>query len=90
MYSQIRSLVFQVIPGYCFSDFIYLGIIVFLITAFFSSKKWVPFIAVLIFAFVLKGFDLLLLRQSSSIVIEQFLHIILLPLILTVCYIRKN
>ena len=89
MYSNFRALLLNAIPGSCFSDFIYLGMLVFIIAGFFSNKKWGPFITTVIFAFVFKGLDLLFLRQASGLVIEQFLHIVLLPVVISFLYARR-
>ena len=48
MYANIRSALFQLIPGYCVSDLVYLGVIVFIIAGFIATKKWTPFFASLI------------------------------------------
>ena len=90
MYLNFKNFIFQIIPGYCVSDFVYLGIIVFIIAEFLSSKKWTPFLATVIFAFIFKLLDLLVLNQNTTILFEQFLHMIVLPFILTLLYSRKS
>ncbi|MCR5506366.1 MAG: hypothetical protein K6F04_00790 [bacterium] len=90
MYANFKSLIFQMIPGYCVSDLVYLGVIVFIIAGFLSSKKWTPFFASFIFALVFKLLDLLVLNQPTNILVEQFLHMIVLPFILTLLYSRKS
>ncbi len=89
MYANFKNFIFQMIPGYCVSDFVYLGIIVFIIAGFLSSKKWTPFLATVIFAAVFKLLDLLVLNQNTTILFEQFLHMIVLPFVLTLLYSRK-
>ena len=90
MYAQFKSFIFQMIPGYCVSDLIYLGMIVFILAGFLASKKWTPFFVTVIFALVFKLLDLLVLNQSAPVLVEQFLHIIALPFILTLLYSRKS
>ncbi|MGN0929738.1 MAG: hypothetical protein ACI4N3_03810 [Alphaproteobacteria bacterium] len=90
MYSNFRSLLLNTIPGSCFSDFIYLGMLVFIIADFFSHKKWGAFITTVVFAIIFKACDYILLNQSSGLVIEQFLHMIFLPLVLSFLYTRRN
>ena len=90
MYAQFKSFIFQMIPGYCVSDLVYLGMIVFIIAGFLASKKWTPFFATVIFALVFKLLDLLVLNQSAHVLVEQFLHMIVLPFILTLLYSRKS
>lgn len=89
MYANIRSALFQLIPGYCVSDLVYLGVIVFIIAGFIATKKWTPFFASLIFAVIFKTLDFLVLGQSAGVVFEQFLHIIVLPFVLTLLYSRR-
>lgn len=89
MYANIRSALFQLIPGYCVSDLVYLGVIVFIIAGFIATKKWTPFFASLIFAVIFKTLDFLVLGQSAGVIFEQFLHIIVLPLVLTLLYSRR-
>ncbi|MBR4315497.1 MAG: hypothetical protein IKP65_00805 [Alphaproteobacteria bacterium] len=90
MYANFKSFLFQMIPGYCVSDLVYLGVIVFIIAGFLSSKKWTPFFASVIFALVFKLLDLLVLNQSANILVEQFLHMIVLPFILTILYSKRS
>ncbi len=90
MYANFKSFLFQIVPGYCVSDLVYLGIIVFIISGFISSKKWTPFLSSLIFAIILKSLDFLVLNQNPNILVEQFLHIIILPLLLTVLYSKRS
>ena len=90
MYSNFRSFLFNIIPGYCVSDLIYLGVIVFIIAGFISSKKWTPFLSTVVFALIFKLLDLLVLNQNANLVLTQFLHIIVLPFILTLLYSRKS
>ncbi len=89
MYLSLKKLLFQIIPGYCVSDLVYLGIVVFIIAGFISSKKWTPFLSTLIFAIIFKLLDLLVLNQPTNILVEQFLHMIILPLILTLLYSKR-
>ena len=89
MYANLRNIIFQAIPGYCVSDFIYLGMIIFIIAGFLSSKKWTPFLATVIFASIFKLLDLLVLNQNTTMLFEQFLHMIVLPFILTLLFSRK-
>ncbi len=89
MYANIRSALFQLIPGYCVSDLVYLGVIVFIIAGFIATKKWTPFFASLIFAIIFKTLDFLVLGQSAGVIFEQFLHIIVLPFVLTLLYSRR-
>ncbi len=89
MYANIRSALFQLIPGYCVSDLVYLGVIVFIIAGFIATKKWTPFFASLIFAVIFKTLDFLVLGQSAGVIFEQFLHIIVLPFVLTLLYSRR-
>ena len=89
MYANIRSALFQLIPGYCVSDLVYLGVIVFIIAGFIATKKWTPFFASLIFAVIFKTLDFLVLGQSAGVIFEQFLHIIVLPFALTLLYSRR-
>ena len=86
MYANFKSFLFQMIPGYCVSDLVYLGVIVFIIAGFLSSKKWTP----VIFALVFKLLDLLVLNQSANILVEQFLHMIVLPFALTILYSKRS
>ena len=90
MYAQLKTFIFRMIPGYNVSDLIYLGMIVFIIAGFLSSKKWTPFFSTVIFALIVKLLDLLVLGQSANVLVEQFLHIIVLPFILTLLYSRKS
>ncbi|MBD5398286.1 hypothetical protein HDR60_02140 [bacterium] len=90
MYSNFRVLLLNTIPGNCFSDFIYLGMLIFIIADFFSHKKWGPFIITVAFSIAFKACDYVLLNQSSSLVIEQFLHMIFLPLVLSFLYTRRS
>ena len=90
MYATFRSYLFQLIPGYCVSDLIYLGMIVFILAGFLSSRKWTPFLSCLIFAFVFKLLDFLALGQTASAIIPQFLHMIALPFILTLLYSKRS
>ncbi len=90
MYNQIRNFILQLIPGYCVSDYIYMGIIIFIISGFLYSKKWTPFLITLIFSLVFKSLDFIILNQNASIVIQQFLHIITLPFLITVFYSKRN
>lgn len=91
MYSNFRSLLLNTIPGSCFSDFIYLGMLVFIIAGFFSNKKWGPFVATVIFAVIFKTLDWLVLAgQSSGLILEQFLHMIFLPLVISFLYSRRS
>ena len=89
MYANIRIALFQLIPGYCVSDLVYLGVIVFIIAGFIATKKWTPFFASLIFAVIFKTLDFLVLGQSAGVIFEQFLHIIVLPFVLTLLYSRR-
>ncbi len=90
MYSQLKTFIFRMIPGYNVSDLIYLGMIVFIIAGFLSSKKWTPFFSTVIFALIVKLLDLLVLGQSANVLVEQFLHIIVLPFIITLLYSRRS
>ena len=89
MYASFKSFLFNIVPGYCVSDLVYLGVIVFIISGFLSSKKWTPFLSTVVFGVILKLLDFLVLKQSAGIVLSQFLHIIVLPFILTILYSRK-
>lgn len=89
-YSILRNAILNVIPGYCVSDYVYLGMIVFIIAGFVSSKKWAPFFATIIFTLIWKILDFIILVQNAQIVIIQFLHMITLPLIVTILYRKKQ
>ncbi len=91
MYANLRNWIFTAIPGTCFSDFIYLGIIVFIIAGFFSSRRWGAFVATCIFAVVFKLLDWLVIPGQQLIpMIEQILHMIFLPLVITALYAKRK
>lgn len=90
MYSNFRSLLLYYIPGMGISDYIYLGMLIFIIADFFSHRKWGPFIITVIFSIAFKAADYILLNQASGLVIEQFLHMIFLPLVLSFLYTKRS
>lgn len=86
MYANVRNLLLNIIPGVGMSDFIYLGIIVFIIAGFFSHRKWDAFISTLVFAVIFKVCDYLFgLGLSARI----FLNMVILPFIITLFYARR-
>lgn len=89
MYANLKNIIFHAIPGCVTSDLIYLGMIVFIIAGFISGKKWTPFVSTVIFAVVIKALDIFILHQDVNGVLEQFLHIILLPGIITLLYSKR-
>lgn len=88
MYSNIRSLILNTFP-YNVSQFIYIGMIVFIITGFLSSKKWLPFFTTLIVAFVIGSLDYLILSISSIFIVKNFINMIALPFIITLFYSKR-
>lgn len=89
MYADIRSFILGLIQGPHTSDYIYIGLIVYLISSFIVRKKWGSFVVVLVTAIIIKGMDMLLVGQSPYYVLLQFIHMILTPLLLTV-FLKKS
>ena len=86
MYGNLRALLLNIIPGSGMSDMIYLGVIVFIIAGFFSSKKWGAFISTLIFAVIFAVCDILFGHGFSA---EAFLNLVILPFAITLLYARR-
>ena len=86
MYAHIRNLLLKAIPGEGMSDIIYLGLIVFIIARFFSSRKWRAFIATVVFAAIFAVCDYLFGIRPSA---EMLLNFILLPFVITLLYVRE-
>jgi hypothetical protein len=90
MYQNLKSAILNLIPGSGVADNIYLGMIVFVIAGFFANKRWGAFIATVIFTAIYKGIDLVFYNVALSGLLEQAMHMILLPLVVTLLYSRKN
>ena len=88
MYSNIRSLILNTFP-YNVSQLIYIGMIVFIIVGFLSSKRWLPFFSTLIFAFIISSLDYLILNIAPVFIIKNFINIIVLPFIITLFYSKR-
>ena len=86
MYGNLRNFLLNIIPGAGVANIIYLGIIVFIVAGFFSSRKWDAFISTLIFAVVFAVCDYLFLGHMSSGI---FLNLIALPFVITLLYARR-
>ena len=88
MYSNIRSVVLNTFP-YNVSQLIYIGMIVFVIVGFLTSKRWLPFFSTLIFAFIIGSLDYLILNISPIFIIKNFINIITLPFVITLFYSKR-
>ena len=88
MYSNIRNVILNTFP-YNVSQLIYIGMIIFVITGLLSSKKWMPFLYTLIFAFVIGSLDYLILNLSPVFVVKNFINTIILPFIITLFYSKR-
>ena len=88
MYSNIRSVILNSFP-YNVSQFIYIGMIIFIVTGFLSSKKWLPFLSTLIFAFVIGSLDYLILNISPIFIVKNFINMVALPFIITLFYSKR-
>ena len=86
MYANLRNFLLNIIPGAGMANIVYLGVIVFIIAGFFSSRKWDAFISTLIFAVIFAVCDYLFLRSMSS---GMFLNLIALPFVITLLYARR-
>jgi hypothetical protein len=76
-------------PGSGYSDWIYLGMIVFAIAGLLSNRKWGPFVASVVFAAIIAALDLLVTTQTAPAAAYVFLHTILLPLAVTLLYSKR-
>ena len=82
LYAEFKSSLFSIIPGAGMANLIYLGMILWLIALYSSSRKSAFFI-LLVVAGVFKGIDYLFLGHSLTSVLNEYVHMILIPLILT-------
>ena len=88
MYSTIRSLILNNFP-YNVSQLIYVGMIIFIITGFLSSKKWLPFLTTLVIAFIIGSLDYLILSIAPVFIVKNFINMIVLPFIITLFYSKR-
>ncbi len=83
MYAQIKTALFQIIPGFNEVNYIFFGVLVWIIGVYAIKTRWGAFFLTLVAALVMKGLDFSLLNEVGSNTIQEFAYIMGLPLILT-------
>ncbi|MBN2676156.1 MAG: hypothetical protein JXR30_02780 [Alphaproteobacteria bacterium] len=83
LYANIKLTLFSLIPGAGMANLIYLGLIVWFISIYLSNTRWNAFVITLIFTLIFKGIDMLFLGQGASQILNESIHMLAVPLILT-------
>jgi hypothetical protein len=85
MYSSLRNGIFSAldITGSYVAQYIYLGLIVFVISSFIVREKWSQFVGTLITGLVIIALDILFAGETLGTSVYHLLHFILMPLLVT-------
>ncbi len=83
MYLELKYHLFSLIPGAGLANIIYLGIIVWMLAIYLSNRRWGAFTITLIVGLVFKGIDMFFYNQPEAQIIHEFVHFMILPLLLT-------
>lgn len=85
MYANLRNAIFSAfnIAGTYVAQYIYLGILVFVIASFITPNRWKQFTGVAITGAVIILLDILLAGVSLGASAYHLLHFILIPFLVT-------
>jgi hypothetical protein len=89
MYSEIRGTILKIIPGSGDANYIYIGLIIFIITSFIVRQKWGAFFATVGVCVIIKVMDYFILPQTEYRTLVELVHFILAPLLIT-ALLKKN
>ena len=83
IYTTLKANIFSLIPGAGMANLIYLGILIWVLSIYLSKSKWGAFTITFVVCFVIKGIDFMFVGQGGDQIINEFAHLIILPLVLT-------
>ena len=89
LFVQIRNAIVNAIPGGTFAaEFVYIGMIIFMLCAMFMWRKWLPFVVTCVVVAILSLLEFWLAPQHLLIV-NYIPHMLVLPLIITLFYHKR-
>jgi hypothetical protein len=88
-YVNLRNLIMNAIPGAGLANFVYLGMIMFVIVGLITYRKWAPFLLTAIFAAAVGFLDNSLLHLPVAACVQNAGHMIVLPFVITLLYFKR-
>jgi hypothetical protein len=90
LYTNLRNLVLNSIPGAGLASFVYLGMLVFVIASLVTYRKWAPFIATLVFAAIMGFLDNAIVELGTPAILYHGMHMLMIPFLVTFLYFKRR